>query len=104
MFFLSFRHSSTGGQQQQGMAGQAQAGGRGRGQQRGGKRGRGGMRGGRGGRGRGRGRGGQQQGPAPSREELDNQLDAYMSKTKTGLDAELDAYMAAADTALEWGW
>ncbi|KAK2119438.1 hypothetical protein P7K49_000824, partial [Saguinus oedipus] len=27
-------------------------------------------------------------------EQLDNQLDAYMSKTKGHLDAELDAYMA----------
>ena len=51
---------------------------------------------GRGGRGRGRGRGA----AAPvqlNKEDLDNQLDAYMSKTKSGLDAELDAYMAEAD-------
>jgi hypothetical protein len=32
-----------------------------------------------------------------TREQLDNQLDAYMSKTKGNLDAELDAYMAQAD-------
>uniref|UniRef100_A0A3Q1JW41 Chromatin target of PRMT1 protein C-terminal domain-containing protein n=1 Tax=Anabas testudineus TaxID=64144 RepID=A0A3Q1JW41_ANATE len=63
-------------------------------------RGRGGLRGrsgfaGRGGRGRGRGRGVGR--PAVTREQLDNQLDAYMSKTKGHLDAELDAYMAQAD-------
>uniref|UniRef100_A0A3Q3X179 Chromatin target of PRMT1 protein C-terminal domain-containing protein n=1 Tax=Mola mola TaxID=94237 RepID=A0A3Q3X179_MOLML len=63
-------------------------------------RGRGGLRGrggfiGRGGRGRGRGRGIGR--PAVTREQLDNQLDAYMSKTKGHLDAELDAYMAQAD-------
>lgn len=29
-----------------------------------------------------------------SKEELDNQLEAYMSKTKNSLDADLDAYMA----------
>ncbi|XP_073318983.1 chromatin target of PRMT1a [Pagrus major] len=62
---------------------------------RGGLRGRGGFAGrggrGRGGRGRGVGR------PAVTREQLDNQLDAYMSKTKGHLDAELDAYMAQAD-------
>lgn len=61
--------------------------------------GRGGLRGrgfaGRGGRGRGRGRGVGR--PAVTREQLDNQLDAYMSKTKGHLDAELDAYMAQAD-------
>ncbi|XP_029298438.1 chromatin target of PRMT1a [Cottoperca gobio] len=59
---------------------------------RGGLRGRGGFAG-RGGRGRGRGVGRQ----AVTREQLDNQLDAYMSKTKGHLDAELDAYMAQAD-------
>ncbi|KAM6903634.1 chromatin target of PRMT1a [Lycodopsis pacificus] len=59
---------------------------------RGGLRGRGGFAG-RGGRGRGRGVGQQ----AMTREQLDNQLDAYMSKTKGHLDAELDAYMAQAD-------
>ncbi|XP_072303414.1 chromatin target of PRMT1a [Eucyclogobius newberryi] len=61
-------------------------------------RGRGALRGrggfvGRGGRGRGRGLGR----PEVTREQLDNQLDAYMSKTKGHLDAELDAYMAQAD-------
>ncbi|XP_027892076.1 chromatin target of PRMT1a isoform X1 [Xiphophorus couchianus] len=61
---------------------------------RGGLRGRGGFAG-RGGRGRGRGRGSGR--PAVTREQLDNQLDAYMSKTKGHLDAELDAYMAQAD-------
>jgi len=50
----------------------------------------------RGGRGRGRGRVAGR--PAVTREQLDNQLDAYMSKTKGHLDAELDAYMAQADT------
>ncbi|KAJ8398492.1 hypothetical protein AAFF_G00427470 [Aldrovandia affinis] len=50
-----------------------------------------------GGRGRGRGRG-RGVGRSPvTREQLDNQLDAYMSKTKGHLDAELDAYMAQAD-------
>ncbi|XP_031597979.1 chromatin target of PRMT1a [Oreochromis aureus] len=67
-----------------------------RGAARGVPRGRGGLRGrggfaGRRGRGRGVGR------PAVTREQLDNQLDAYMSKTKGHLDAELDAYMAQAD-------
>lgn len=61
---------------------------------RGGLRGRGGFAG-RGGRGRGRGRGIGR--PSVTREQLDNQLDAYMSKTKGHLDAELDAYMAQAD-------
>ncbi|XP_075907599.1 chromatin target of PRMT1a isoform X2 [Nelusetta ayraudi] len=88
----------------------AVAGGRGgvvfRGGPRGGiARGRGGLRGrggfaGRGGGGGGRGRGGRGRGvgrPAVTREQLDNQLDAYMSKTKGHLDAELDAYMAQAD-------
>ncbi|XP_030043063.1 chromatin target of PRMT1 protein isoform X1 [Microcaecilia unicolor] len=66
-----------------------------------GVRGRGGMagrgRGGFGGRGRGRGRARGATRPALTREQLDNQLDAYMSKTKGHLDAELDAYMAQAD-------
>uniref|UniRef100_A0AAR2JLJ8 Chromatin target of PRMT1 protein C-terminal domain-containing protein n=1 Tax=Pygocentrus nattereri TaxID=42514 RepID=A0AAR2JLJ8_PYGNA len=64
-----------------------------------GPRGRGGLRGRGGfiGRGRGRGRGRGAGRPAVTREQLDNQLDAYMSKTKGHLDAELDAYMAQAD-------
>lgn len=62
--------------------------GRGRGQrgsfvQRGGR--------GRGGRGYGRGRGAA---GSVSREQLDNQLEAYMSKTRSYLDTELDSYMA----------
>lgn len=60
---------------------------------RGGMRGRGGFAG----RGRGRGRGRGAGRPIVTREQLDNQLDAYMSKTKGHLDAELDAYMAQAD-------
>lgn len=55
-------------------------------------------RGGFGGRGRGRGRGrGALTRPVLTKEQLDNQLDAYMSKTKGHLDAELDAYMAQTD-------
>lgn len=55
-------------------------------------------RGGFGGRGRGRGRGrGALSRPVLTKEQLDNQLDAYMSKTKGHLDAELDAYMAQTD-------
>lgn len=55
------------------------------------------------GRGRGRGRGRGVGRPAVTREQLDNQLDAYMSKTKGHLDAELDAYMAQADPdSMEW--
>ncbi|XP_035291200.1 chromatin target of PRMT1b [Anguilla rostrata] len=46
-------------------------------------------------RGRGQGRGVGR--PVVTREQLDNQLDAYMSKTKGHLDAELDAYMAQTD-------
>ncbi|GAA6092495.1 chromatin target of PRMT1a isoform X1 [Tachysurus ichikawai] len=73
----------------------------GRGAARGGAgpRGRGGLRGRGGflGRGRGRGRGRGAGRPSVTREQLDNQLDAYMSKTKGHLDAELDAYMAQAD-------
>uniref|UniRef100_A0A8C5DBT1 Chromatin target of PRMT1 protein C-terminal domain-containing protein n=1 Tax=Gouania willdenowi TaxID=441366 RepID=A0A8C5DBT1_GOUWI len=65
---------------------------------RGGLRGRGSFAGRGGGRGRGRGRGVAR--PAVTREQLDNQLDAYMSKTKGHLDAELDAYMAQADPDL----
>ncbi|XP_013860308.1 chromatin target of PRMT1a isoform X1 [Austrofundulus limnaeus] len=62
-------------------------------------RGRGGFRGrlAFAGRGRGRGRGRGVGRPSVTREQLDNQLDAYMSKTKGHLDAELDAYMAQAD-------
>lgn len=48
----------------------------------------------RGGRGRGQGRGGNTFTPSVSKEDLDNQLDDYMSNTRTSLDAELDAYMA----------
>uniref|UniRef100_A0A3B1ILA0 Chromatin target of PRMT1a n=1 Tax=Astyanax mexicanus TaxID=7994 RepID=A0A3B1ILA0_ASTMX len=66
---------------------------RGRGRGRGGLRGRGGFVA----RGRGRGRGRGAGRPVVTREQLDNQLDAYMSKTKGHLDAELDAYMAQAD-------
>ncbi|NWX09378.1 CHTOP protein, partial [Caloenas nicobarica] len=54
-------------------------------------------RGGFGSRGRGRGRGRGSARPALTKEQLDNQLDAYMSKTKGHLDAELDAYMAQTD-------
>lgn len=55
-------------------------------------------RGGFGGRGRGRGRGRSAlTRPVLTKEQLDNQLDAYMSKTKGHLDAELDAYMAQTD-------
>lgn len=32
-----------------------------------------------------------------SKEELDKQLDEYMSKTKTQLDTELDSFMAVAN-------
>ncbi|XP_012991074.1 chromatin target of PRMT1a [Esox lucius] len=64
---------------------------------RGGLRGRGGFAGRGPGRGRGRGGRGRGGGPGMTREQLDNQLDAYMSKTKGNLDAELDAYMAQAD-------
>uniref|UniRef100_A0A8C2LCV8 Chromatin target of PRMT1 protein C-terminal domain-containing protein n=1 Tax=Cricetulus griseus TaxID=10029 RepID=A0A8C2LCV8_CRIGR len=51
-----------------------------------------------GGRGQGRGRRrGALTRPVLSKEQLDNQLDAYMSKIKGNLDAELDAYMAQTD-------
>ncbi|KAL2076275.1 hypothetical protein ACEWY4_020071 [Coilia grayii] len=56
---------------------------------RGGVRGRGGAR--------GRGRGWFAGRSTLTREQLDNQLDDYMSKTKGHLDAELDAYMAQAE-------
>ncbi|CAD7671417.1 unnamed protein product [Nyctereutes procyonoides] len=60
--------------------------------------GRGGIGEGFGGRGRGRGRGrGALTRPVLTKEQLDNQLDAYMSKTKGHLDAELDAYMVQTD-------
>uniref|UniRef100_A0A8C5REU0 Chromatin target of PRMT1 n=1 Tax=Laticauda laticaudata TaxID=8630 RepID=A0A8C5REU0_LATLA len=71
-----------------GAMGRGSLGGRGRGMA-------GRARGGFGGRGRGRGRGITR--PALTKEQLDNQLDAYMSKTKGHLDAELDAYMAQTD-------
>ncbi|XP_063802777.1 chromatin target of PRMT1 protein [Pseudophryne corroboree] len=73
-----------------GVMGRGGMGGRGRGGMM--IRGRGGF-----GRGRGRGRGRGAVRPTLTREQLDNQLDAYMSKTKGHLDAELDAYMAQAD-------
>ena len=63
-------------------------------------RGRGGPRGG-----RGRGRGGQGRGRGTqevSREDLDNQLDAYMSKTKSYLDSELDEYMSHSAANDSW--
>ncbi|KAM7335424.1 hypothetical protein ACRRTK_005901 [Alexandromys fortis] len=44
------------------------------------------------GRGRGRGRGARTR-PALTKEQLDKELDAYMSNTKARLDAELDVYM-----------
>ncbi|XP_020666432.2 chromatin target of PRMT1 protein isoform X1 [Pogona vitticeps] len=72
-----------------GTMGRGGLGGRGRGMA---GRGRGGF-----GRGRGRGRGRGATRPALTKEQLDNQLDAYMSKTKGHLDAELDAYMAQTD-------
>lgn len=70
----------------------------GRGNFRGGRRRQ--QRGGRGGR---RGAGSTRghpagQVPAPSKQELDRQLEDYMKKTKSFLDAELDAYMAEAAT------
>lgn len=67
----------------------------GMGRRRGSWRGRGvGQRGGRGFRGGGRrGRGYARQ-PKMTKEELDAQLDSYMSKTKTVLDRDLDAYMS----------
>ncbi|KAL6049063.1 hypothetical protein STEG23_008799 [Scotinomys teguina] len=36
--------------------------------------------------------------PALTKEQLDDELDAYMSKTIARLDADLDAYMAQAET------
>ncbi|XP_048749258.2 chromatin target of PRMT1 protein-like isoform X2 [Ostrea edulis] len=101
-----FRGNQRGGFRGRGRGGFGDRGGRGRGgfhdNSRGGRGNRGNRGGnrfqrGRGGRGRGgRGRGGMKSGMTA--EELDNQLDAYMSKTKntvrSNLDAELDAYMA----------
>ena len=55
---------------------------------------RGNTRGGRGRGGRGRGRGGRGGAQTSTKEELDSQLDSYMSSTKSHLDAELDSYMA----------
>ncbi|XP_057643912.1 chromatin target of PRMT1 protein-like isoform X2 [Chionomys nivalis] len=46
---------------------------------------------------RGRGRGARTR-PALTKEQLDKELDAYMSNTKRRLDAELDAYMAQTDS------
>lgn len=46
---------------------------------------------------RGRGRGAHNR-PALTKEQLDKELDAYMSNTKARLDAELDAYMAQKDS------
>ncbi|EDO33406.1 predicted protein, partial [Nematostella vectensis] len=50
--------------------------------------------GGRGGRGRGRGALNQ---PEKSKDQLDKELDQYMSHSKGHLDAELDKYMQHAD-------
>uniref|UniRef100_A0A671SK40 Chromatin target of PRMT1 protein-like n=1 Tax=Sinocyclocheilus anshuiensis TaxID=1608454 RepID=A0A671SK40_9TELE len=85
--------------QRGGGTGRGALGGRGAARGAPGGRGRGGLRGrgGFAGRGRGRGRGRGAGRPVVTREQLDNQLDAYMSKTKGHLDAELDAYMAQAD-------
>ena len=48
---------------------------------------------GRGGRWR---RGGRSQGPPPSKEQLDKEIDSYMSETKGFLDKQLDQYMSEA--------
>lgn len=37
-----------------------------------------------------------------TKEELDNQLEAYMSKTKSSLDADLDAYMSQSNWGKHW--
>lgn len=100
--------------QQRGAGGSGGGGGNFRGQYRyrgtsAGRRGSnsGGRRGGRGGggrrrqsRGRGRnwGQGATANKSSLSKQELDNQLDEYMAKTKSHLDAELDAYMSQADS------
>jgi len=44
---------------------------------------------------RGRGRGGQNQ-PTKSKDDLDKELDEYMTHSKSHLDAELDQYMQGA--------
>lgn len=49
-----------------------------------------------GGQGHGQGRGALTR-PVLTKEQLDNELDAYMSNPKGHLDAELDAYMALID-------
>ena len=41
-------------------------------------------------------RGGRNQGPPPSKEQLDKELDSYMSGTKAFLDRQLDDYMMEA--------
>lgn len=46
--------------------------------------------------GRGRGRGGRV--PAPSKEELDSQLDQYMATSRHELDRELDKYMSTQES------
>ncbi|XP_057643080.1 chromatin target of PRMT1 protein-like [Chionomys nivalis] len=51
---------------------------------------------------RGRGRGARTR-PALTKEQLDKELDAYMSNTKRRLDAELDAYMAQTDSETDDG-
>ncbi|XP_052800585.1 chromatin target of PRMT1 protein-like isoform X2 [Mya arenaria] len=78
-----------GGRGRGGTRGGGDRGGFGRGQRGGGR----GMGRGRGGRGRGARGGGQ-----ASREQLDNQLEEYMSKTKNHLDMDLDQYMAEANS------
>ncbi|CAO2596414.1 Chromatin target of PRMT1 protein [Lemmus lemmus] len=47
--------------------------------------------------GHGRGRGAQTR-PVLNKEQLDNEMDVYMSNSKGHLDAELDAYMAQTDS------
>uniref|UniRef100_A0A1B6CAY1 Chromatin target of PRMT1 protein C-terminal domain-containing protein n=1 Tax=Clastoptera arizonana TaxID=38151 RepID=A0A1B6CAY1_9HEMI len=54
---------------------------------------------GRGGRGGGRG---MRNGNTPTKEELDNQLDQYMSNTKGFLDKELDSYMKHQNEEESW--
>lgn len=83
-----------------GVSGKRSIGGGGRGGgSRGGRGIQGAGRGARGGRGATRGRGrGRGQGDKPvSRDKLDEELDKYMSKTKSHLDAELDEYMKHAE-------